>query len=86
MGNVAVTFIGDMANTNGWVIHKTIHPLSIGVDAITQKPRVVKNQIVIRDVLHLTLLIDHDVIDGVPMARMTNRLVKNIEHGLLLKN
>ena len=85
MGNVAVTSIGGMANSTGWFIHKTIHPLSIGVGAITQKPRVVGNQIVIRDVLHLTLLIDHDVIDGAPMARMTNRLVKNIEHHLLLE-
>ncbi len=84
MGNVAVTSIGSMANTSGWFIHKTIHPISIGVGAITQKPRVVNNQIVIRDVLHLTLLIDHDVIDGAPMARMTNRLVKNIETNLLL--
>jgi pyruvate/2-oxoglutarate dehydrogenase complex dihydrolipoamide acyltransferase (E2) component len=84
MGNVAVTSIGGMTNTTGWFIHKTIHPASIGVGAITQKPRVVGNQIVIRDVLHLTLLIDHDVIDGAPMARMTNRLVKNIERGLFL--
>lgn len=59
-------------------------PVSIGVGAITSKPGVVGSHILIVDVLHLTRLIDHDVIDGAPMARMTNRLVKNIERRILL--
>ena len=34
-----------------------------------KKPVVVDNEVVIREIMNMTLLIDHDVMDGVPMAR-----------------
>jgi pyruvate/2-oxoglutarate dehydrogenase complex dihydrolipoamide acyltransferase (E2) component len=34
-----------------------------------------------RQILHLTLVFDHDVIDGAPAARFTKRLVELIESG-----
>jgi hypothetical protein len=33
-------------------------------------------------VLHLTILFDHDVVDGVPAARFAMRLVDRIQKGL----
>lgn len=44
-----------------------------------KKPWVHENRIEIREILNLTILFDHDGVDGSPAARFTDRLVKNIE-------
>jgi pyruvate/2-oxoglutarate dehydrogenase complex dihydrolipoamide acyltransferase (E2) component len=84
MGNVAVTSIGMMGKINGWFIPKSIHPICFGIGSIIQKPVVIKNEIVIREMLNMTILLDHDVIDGADMARFINTLTKNIENGICL--
>lgn len=45
------------------------------------KPGLVQGNIVSRQMLNLTILFDHDVIDGAPAARVTRRLVELIEGG-----
>ena len=82
MGNVAVTSVGMMGKINGWFIHRSIHPISFGVGSILKKPAVVDHEIKIRDILNMTILIDHDVIDGAPMVRFLKELTKNIETGV----
>jgi pyruvate/2-oxoglutarate dehydrogenase complex dihydrolipoamide acyltransferase (E2) component len=37
--------------------------------SMSQRPRVVDGQVTVRDVLDLTLAIDHNVVDGAPAAR-----------------
>ncbi len=81
MGNVAVTSVGMMGRINGWFIHKSIHPVSFGVGSILIKPVVIDNEIRARDILNMTILVDHDVIDGAPMVRFLNDLTKYIETG-----
>ncbi len=79
MGNVAFTSIGMMGSVKGWFIPLSVHPLCFGIGTITKKPAVVNNQIVIREMLSMTILLDHDVIDGAQMARFINELTQNIE-------
>ncbi len=81
MGNVVITSLGMMGKINGWFIHKSIHPVSFGIGAIIKKPVVVGSEIKIREVLNMTVLIDHDVMDGAPMARFIKDLARNIEQG-----
>ncbi|KPJ96421.1 MAG: dehydrogenase [Gammaproteobacteria bacterium SG8_11] len=81
MGNVVITSVGMMGRINGWFIHKSVHPLSFGIGSILKKPVVVGNEIKIRKILNMTILVDHDVIDGAPMVRFLNNLTKNIESG-----
>jgi pyruvate/2-oxoglutarate dehydrogenase complex dihydrolipoamide acyltransferase (E2) component len=81
MGNVSITSLGMMGRINGWFIHKSIHPISFGIGSIIQKPAVVDGDIKIRDILNMTILIDHDVIDGANMVRFLKELTKNIEMG-----
>jgi pyruvate/2-oxoglutarate dehydrogenase complex dihydrolipoamide acyltransferase (E2) component len=81
MGNVVVTSVGMMGKINGWFIHKSIHPVSFGIGSIIKKPVVAGNEIVIREILNMTILADHDVIDGAPMARFLDDLTKCIETG-----
>ena len=49
------------------------------VGGISEKPGVVDGQIAIRDYLSLTISFDHDMIDGAPAARFTQRLKELIE-------
>lgn len=81
MGNVAVTSVGMMGRINGWFIHKSVHPLSFGVGSILKKPVVIENEIKIREMLNITILLDHDVVDGAPMVRFLNDLTRYIESG-----
>ncbi len=81
MGNVVLTSIGMMGKINGWFIQTSVHPISFGISTITKKPKVIKGKIIPRDLLNMTVLMDHDVVDGAPMARFISRLSKRIEKG-----
>ena len=82
MGNVAFTSIGMMGKINGWFIPISVHPICFGVSSIIKKPSVINDIIEIREMLNMSILLDHDVIDGAPMARFISDLSKNIEKGL----
>ncbi len=84
MGNVAFTSIGMMGKINGWFIPASIHPLCFGISSVLKKPLVRDNKIEIREVLMMTVLLDHDVMDGAPMARFISELTRNVESGMKL--
>jgi pyruvate/2-oxoglutarate dehydrogenase complex dihydrolipoamide acyltransferase (E2) component len=86
MGNVAITSVGMMGKINGWYIHKSVHPISFGVGSILNKPVVIENTIKVREILNMTILVDHDVIDGAPMVRFLNDLTNYIETGKEIYN
>lgn len=81
MGNAVVTSVGMMGKINGWFIQKSVHPISFGIGSVLKKAVVIDNQIKIREVLNMTILIDHDVIDGAPMVRFLNDLTRSLENG-----
>jgi pyruvate/2-oxoglutarate dehydrogenase complex dihydrolipoamide acyltransferase (E2) component len=81
MGNAVVTSVGMIGKVNGWFIHKSVHPVSFGIGSILKKPVVIGNEILIREILNMTILVDHDVIDGGPMVRFLDDLTKCIETG-----
>ena len=86
MGNVAITSVGMMGKINGWFIHKSVHPISFGVGSILKKPIVFENEVRIREILNMTILVDHDVIDGAPMVRFLDDLTNYIETGKEINN
>lgn len=51
-------------------------PVIATVGGIAAKPWVADGELAIRDILHLTLSIDHDVVDGAPAARFAARFVE----------
>lgn len=81
MGNVSLTSIGMMGQLSGWFIHSAVHPLSFGIGSIVKKPVVRDDAVVVREILHMTILVDHDVIDGAPMARMVGELIGRLSVG-----
>jgi len=86
MGNVAITSVGMIGKINGWFIHKSVHPISFGVGSILKKPVVFENEVKIREILNMTILVDHDVIDGAPMVRFLDDLTNYIETGKEINN
>lgn len=81
MGTVVVTSVGMVGNIKGWAIPTSIHPLCFALGSVTKKPGVISDQIEIREYLPMTILFDHDVVDGAPAARFLSRLTKIIEKG-----
>lgn len=81
MGNVSFTTLGMAGKVNGWFIPFSIHPVCFGLSPIIRKPAVVNNNIEIREILNMTVLLDHDVMDGAPMARLIRNLIKKVENG-----
>jgi pyruvate/2-oxoglutarate dehydrogenase complex dihydrolipoamide acyltransferase (E2) component len=86
MGTVSVTSLA-MAGQSGmsWGIPIGIHPLIVAVGAISKRPGIADEQIVIREYVGLTILFDHDVTDGAPVARFIVRLQKLMADGYGLR-
>lgn len=81
MGSVVITSVGMGGRVKGWFIPKSMHPVCIGVGAVTPKAVVLNGRIEPREVLHMTILVDHDVVDGAPASRWINALVRAMEGG-----
>lgn len=81
MGTVIITSVGMMGKINGWLIPVSIHPLSFTIGSIIKKPGVIDDKIEIREYLYMTVLVDHDIIDGAPAVRVLSNLNKMIESG-----
>lgn len=81
-GTVIVTAPGLMSRASG---HGTAHgsaTLTVALGTVQRLPRVVGDRIEPRDMLHLTVAFDHEIVDGAPIARFLDRLFALIEAGL----
>ena len=89
MGTISVTAVGMFGKSGGWPLPiPNVHPLAVAVGGISRKPFYTGegDQLQPREMLDLTLMFDHDVIDGAPAARFSARLIELMEsaHGLEL--
>lgn len=84
-GTVALASVGMFGTRGGWGISAPSHTLGIVVGGIAQKPTLVDGRLELHEHLCLTLEFDHDIVDGAPAARFTQRVIELIEsgHGLL---
>jgi hypothetical protein len=81
-GTVSVTAIGMFGKGHsGWGISPTPSSIALVVGSTAWKPAIVDGRIEPREILHLTVMFDHDIVDGGPAARFTQRLVELIESG-----
>ena len=81
-GTVGITAVGMFGQGHsGYGLEATRHSLDLIVGSIAWKPAVVEGRIEPREILNLTVVFDHDVIDGAPAARFVRRLVELIESG-----
>jgi pyruvate/2-oxoglutarate dehydrogenase complex dihydrolipoamide acyltransferase (E2) component len=80
-GTVVLTAVGMFGEGGGWGLPYLQHTLGITLGGIAEKPVVVDGQIEIRERLSMTVSFDHDIIDGAPAARFTQRFKELIETG-----
>jgi pyruvate/2-oxoglutarate dehydrogenase complex dihydrolipoamide acyltransferase (E2) component len=76
---VMITAVGMFGHGGGWPITMPNFTLNIGVGGIAEKPAVHEGQIAIRELLDLTVSIDHDIVDGAPAARFVNSFRTRLE-------
>ncbi len=81
-GTTFISAVGMFAKGHaGWGVSTTPHSLSLFAGGIVRKPAIMGDNVEPRDILDLTVLFDHDVIDGAPATRFVRRLVELIESG-----
>jgi pyruvate/2-oxoglutarate dehydrogenase complex dihydrolipoamide acyltransferase (E2) component len=81
-GTVGVTAVGMFGEGHsGWGISAGSHVLDLVAGSTAWKPAVVAGRIEPREILNLTVVFDHAVVDGAPAARFVRRLVELIESG-----
>ena len=78
---VGISAVGMFGKSAGWGIPINDHTLDLTLGGIAEKPGVVDGHIAIREYLCMTLSFNHDLIDGAPAARFTERLKDLIESG-----
>jgi hypothetical protein len=81
MGTVMLTSVpvNSKGSHGGWAIPLGIHPLIVAVGGVARKPWVIGDRVEARDALALTVLFDHNVVDGVPVVLFLRRLVELME-------
>jgi pyruvate/2-oxoglutarate dehydrogenase complex dihydrolipoamide acyltransferase (E2) component len=84
-GTVQVTAVGMFADGGGFAIAPpTLASLVVVVGGFSKRPRAIGDRIEVRDVLDLTVTIDHNVVDGAPATRFTADLRRLIHTAAVL--
>jgi pyruvate/2-oxoglutarate dehydrogenase complex dihydrolipoamide acyltransferase (E2) component len=74
-GTVQVTALGMFADGGGFAVAPpTLASLVVVVGGLSKRPCVVGDHIDVRDVLDLTVTVDHNVVDGAPATRFAAEL------------
>lgn len=81
MGTVMITAVGMVSSLDGWIIPSGVHPLLIAVGSLNKKPELIDGEWQKREKLHLTIAVDHDIIDGIPAMRFCDDLINRLEAG-----
>jgi pyruvate/2-oxoglutarate dehydrogenase complex dihydrolipoamide acyltransferase (E2) component len=86
-GTTLVTSVGKFAAIPGFSFTFTTGPRAavFVVGGVTSRPWVVDGCVAPRSVLPLSVMVDHDLVDGAPAARFATRLRELIESGAELR-
>jgi len=85
IGTVAVTAVGMFAGGGGFGLTPlTMMSLEVVIGGMSQRPRAVNGRVEVRDVLDLTIAIDHNVVDGAPATRFAAELRELIESAAVI--
>jgi pyruvate/2-oxoglutarate dehydrogenase complex dihydrolipoamide acyltransferase (E2) component len=79
-GTVQVTAVGMFAGGAGFAIAPpTLASVVVVIGGLDRRPRALGDEIVVRDVVDLTVTIDHNVVDGAPATRFGAELRRLME-------
>jgi pyruvate dehydrogenase E2 component (dihydrolipoamide acetyltransferase) len=83
-GTFTITNAGNIGGLLATPIINVPEVAIMGVHAIRRRPWVVDDEIVIRDIMYLSLSLDHRVVDGAVGARFMNRVQELLENPTLM--
>jgi 2-oxoacid dehydrogenases acyltransferase (catalytic domain) len=83
-GTAAVTALGMYGSGTAAGIPITPMTLTLTIGTIEKKPALQDGQLVERDVVHLVLSVDHDIVDGAPLMRFIERFKQLLRDGTVL--
>jgi pyruvate/2-oxoglutarate dehydrogenase complex dihydrolipoamide acyltransferase (E2) component len=84
-GTVSLTAVGMFAGGGGFAIAPpTLASLSVVVGGLSRRPTAVGDQVELRDILDLTVSVDHNVVDGAPATRFGADLRHALSHATAL--
>jgi pyruvate/2-oxoglutarate dehydrogenase complex dihydrolipoamide acyltransferase (E2) component len=80
-GTVFVTSVSMVSNVPGFIIPYSGGPkaVSFAIGSSVKKPVVRNDEIKIREIINITAIFNHDIVDGAPAARLINQMRKLIE-------
>ncbi|GAA3643953.1 2-oxo acid dehydrogenase subunit E2 [Microlunatus ginsengisoli] len=78
-GTIAVSSVGMFGPAGGWGIPVTPATLTITVGGLVTKPCYVDDRLQPRELLDITISVDHAIVDGAPAARFARRLSTQID-------
>ena len=82
LGTVGLTSVGSAAGIDSWVLPLGgVSTTLIAVGGIKKKPAVVDDKVKVREYLHVVVTVDHDLVDGAPLARFVSRFNDLVESG-----
>ncbi len=79
MGSMMITSVGMVGSIQGWIVPTGVHPVLLAMGSINKKGVLHDGEIQKRDILHLTISVDHDIVDGIPAAMFCDDLVRRLE-------
>ena len=71
-------------NRGGWGIPQLPYSFNLSLGSLSRKPLVVGEEILARDCLDVTVVLDHAIMDGAPALTIFNKWVEEVESGRLL--
>jgi pyruvate/2-oxoglutarate dehydrogenase complex dihydrolipoamide acyltransferase (E2) component len=82
-GTTLVTSVGKFASVPGFAFSFTTGPraAAFAVGSVVPKPWVREGRVAVRSILSLSIMVNHDLVDGAPAARFCRRLQQLIEAG-----
>lgn len=84
-GTTAVTAVSMFGRGTGWGIPFISHSIVLTVGGIGRRPGIGPGgRIEARELVCLTLSVDHDVVNGAPLARFISRFRETVENATLL--
>ncbi|HEC89257.1 MAG TPA: hypothetical protein ENI44_01595 [Thermoplasmatales archaeon] len=87
MGTVGLTSVGSVGNIKGWILPSGgLSTTLVAVGGITNKLVMIDGNIEEHEILHLTVTVDHDIVDGGPLARFIERLRDLVENAFELED
>jgi pyruvate/2-oxoglutarate dehydrogenase complex dihydrolipoamide acyltransferase (E2) component len=81
-GTVVITSVGMFGQGTGWGVgFLPMHTLGLTVGGIAERPAFIDGELSSREMLCVTISVDHDIVDGAPAARFSHRFRELVESG-----